>query len=71
MAKTKLYRHPKITIKAVNLLMIEAKTEFTHVYLTETSETNDDGNPERGLKEWRKSKIIGHSSGSDLIRNPV
>ena len=46
-------------LKVVQLLINEAKTEFTHAYLAETKETNDDGNPLRGMEEWRKSQTLG------------
>ena len=43
---------------AVKLFMNETKTEFTQIYLEEANETNNDGNPLRGMEEWRKSKTL-------------
>ena len=46
-------------LKAINLSMNEAKTEFTNVYLSETHETGEDDEPLRGKEEWRKRKTLG------------
>ena len=43
-------------LKAVNLSMNEAKTELTHVYLSETHETGEDDETLCGKEEWRKRK---------------
>ena len=60
-------------LKAVNLSMNEAKTEFTHVYLSETHETGEDDEPLRGKEEWRKRKTLGSllCSSSDIAARCV
>ena len=44
--------------KDENLFMNEAKTEFTHVHLSDTQEVDEDGVALRCKEKWR-SKIIG------------
>ena len=46
-------------LKAVNLFMNEAKTEYTHVYLANSHEVNQEGDNIRGEEKWRKSRILG------------
>ena len=50
------------TLKDVNLFINEAKTEFTHVYLSDHQEGV------RGEEDWRKNKILGSRlcSSSDI-----
>ncbi|KAI8479584.1 hypothetical protein Bbelb_426750 [Branchiostoma belcheri] len=51
-----------------HLFMNEAKTEFTHVYLADTLEKDENEQPLRGNEEWRNSKILGSllCSSSDI-----
>ena len=55
-------------LKDSNLFMNEAKTEFTHVYLSDTQEKEENDKPLRGKEDWRKSKILGSllCSSSDI-----
>ncbi|XP_035689837.1 uncharacterized protein LOC118425125 [Branchiostoma floridae] len=46
-------------LKDSNLFVNEAKTEYTHVYLADTIEKDEDEKPLRGHEEWRKSKTLG------------
>ena len=45
--------------KDENLFMNEAKTEFTHVHLSDTQEVDKDSVALHGKEKWRKSKIFG------------
>ena len=45
--------------KNENLFMNEAKTEFTHVHLSDTQEVDEDGVALCGNDKWRRSKILG------------
>ena len=60
-------------LKDVNLFMNEAKTEFTHVYLSDNRAGDDDADPVRGYEQWRKSKILGSllCSSSDVSARRV
>ena len=55
-------------LKDSNLFMNEAKTEFTHVYLSDTQEKEENDKPLQGKEDWRKSKILGSllCSSSDI-----
>ena len=63
----------KDTLKSFTPLAAEqlkAKTEFTHVFLSDTQETDEQGLSLRGDEEWRKSKLLGSllCSSSDIAR---
>ena len=55
-------------LKDENLFMNKAKTELTHVYLSDTQEVYEDGVALHGKEKWRKSKILGSllCSSSDI-----
>ena len=42
-----------------NLFVTEAKTDNVHIFLVNTSETNDVGHMLRGNEKWRSSKTLG------------
>ena len=46
-------------LKVDNLFMNETKTEFSHVYLAETTETDSNGKGLRGNESWRKNRTLG------------
>ncbi|XP_038044093.1 uncharacterized protein LOC119718757 [Patiria miniata] len=46
-------------LKVDNLFMNETKTEFTHVYLAEATETDSHGKAVRGNESWHKNKTLG------------
>lgn len=46
-------------LKVANLFVNEAKTEFTHVYLSNKQKESENDTPVRGEEKWRKSKILG------------
>ena len=60
-------------LKDSNLFMNEAKTEFTHVYLSDTQEKGENDELLRGKEEWRNSKILGSllCSTSDITSRCV
>ena len=55
-------------LKDENLFMNEAKTELTHVYLSDTQEVDKDGVALRGKEKWRRNKIFSSllCSSSDI-----
>jgi len=56
-------------LQDANLFMNQAKTEFTHVFLADTQERDEQDLSLRGHEEWRKSKILGSllCSSSDIV----
>ncbi|XP_038074896.1 uncharacterized protein LOC119742796 [Patiria miniata] len=60
-------------LKVDNLFMNETKTEFTHVYLAEATETDLHGKDVRGNESWRKNKTLGSllCSTSDITAHCI
>jgi hypothetical protein len=46
-------------LKESNVFINEAKTEFTHVYLSNTQEKGENDKFQWEKEEWRKFKIVG------------
>ena len=57
-----------VELQDVNLCMNKSKTEFTHVFLTNTLEDDKEDVELRGKEKWRKSEILGSllCSSSDI-----
>ena len=60
-------------LRVWNLLMNESKTEFTHIYLVDDSEADDQGAATRGNETWRSRKSLGSvlCSSIDIMHHCV
>ena len=60
-------------LRVWNLLVNESKTEFTHIYLADTSEADDQGAATRGNETWRSRKSLGSMlcSSTDIMHRCV
>jgi hypothetical protein len=70
--KDTLYRLLPIaakTLKESNPFMNKSKTEFTHVYLSDTQEKQENDKLLWGREEWRKGKILCITS--DIVAHCV
>ena len=56
-------------LRVWNLLVNESKTEFTHIYLADASEANDQGAATGGNETWRSRKSLGSMlcSSTDIM----